>query len=132
MPRAKPVVVDTSAWIEFLIGSPLGQELAGQFPDKGRCVVPTLVQLELYKWLLREADEDKADEVMAYTQECVIVPLDTTIALQAAQMHREHRLATADAIVYATAQAEGASLLTCDAHFADLPGVSYWPKRKTH
>lgn len=132
MPRAKPVVVDTSAWIEFLIGSPLGKELAGQFPNKGHCVVPTLVQLELYRWLLREADEDKADEVMAYTQECVVVPLDTAIALQAVQMHREHRLATADAIVYATAQAHGATLMTCDAHFADLPEVSYWPKRKAH
>jgi len=132
MPRLVRTVVDTSAWIEFLIGSELGQQLARSFPDKTRCIVPTLVQLELYKWLLREVGEDKADEVMAYTQECVVVPLDTAIALQAAQMHREHRLATADAIVYATAQAQEASLLTCDAHFAHLPAVQYWPNIKTH
>lgn len=132
MPHAPRVVVDTSAWIEFLVGSALGQQLARQFPDKRRCVVPTLVQLELYKWLLREVGEDRADEVMAYTQECVVVPLDTPIALQAAMLHREHRLATADAIVYASAQAEGAQLLTCDAHFADLPAVQYWPKGPSH
>ena len=77
------------------------------------------------KWLLREMDEDQADGVLAYTQICQVVPLDTTIALLAAQLHREHKLATADAIVYATAQHRGAQLLTCDAHFAQLPMVIY-------
>ncbi len=51
------------------------------------------------------------------------MPLDTTIALRAAGLHRQHKLATADAIVYATALEHGAELLTCDAHFAGLPGV---------
>ena len=37
-------------------------------------------------------------------------------------------LATADAIVYATAVKHGAELLTCDAHFKDLPGVVLLPK----
>lgn len=32
-------------------------------------------------------------------------------------MHAKYRLATADAIVYATALQHGAELLTCDAHF---------------
>ncbi|MCK9511361.1 MAG: PIN domain-containing protein [Pigmentiphaga sp.] len=43
-------------------------------------------------------------------------------------MHREHKLATADAIVYATARHQGAELLTCDAHFADLPNVALFAK----
>jgi predicted nucleic acid-binding protein len=43
-------------------------------------------------------------------------------------MHRQHKLATADAIVYATAQGHGAELLTCDAHFAMLPAVLYYSK----
>ena len=120
---AAPRVVDTSAWIEWLIGSALGKRLARQFPDKLQCVVPTLVQLELSKWLVRELGEDQADQVIAYTQKCVVVPMDTRIALLAADMHREHKLATADAIVYATARHMDAELLTCDAHFDGLPGV---------
>ena len=40
--------------------------------------------------------------------------LDTAIALLAADLRREHRLATADAIVYATARHQGADLLSCD------------------
>jgi predicted nucleic acid-binding protein len=55
--------------------------------------------------------------------------LDTSIALLAAQLHIEHKLATADAIVYATALNKGAQLLTCDAHFEHLPHVQYWSKK---
>ena len=121
-------VVDTSVWVEWLTGSPLGHKLAKELPDRAECIVPTIVQLELSKWLLREAGEERADQVIAYTQKCLVVPLDTPIALLAAQLHRQHKLATADAIVYATAQAHAAELLTCDAHFAGLPGVLLFKK----
>lgn len=123
-------VVDTSAWIEWLIGSATGKRLARELPERAQCVVPTIVQLELAKWLARELDEDCADQIIAYTQLCVVAPLDTRIALRAADLHRQHKLATADAIVYATAQEHEADLLTCDAHFAKLPGVAYFPKRE--
>jgi predicted nucleic acid-binding protein len=124
-------VVDTSAWVEWLIGSALGKRLRKEMPDKARCLVPTIVQLELSKWLTRERGEAVADQVIAYTQKCRVVPLDTTIALLAADLHREHALATADAIVYATAQQQGAELLTCDAHFEALPGVVFFRKGST-
>ena len=116
-------VVDTSAWIEWLVGSATGKRLAKEIPDKSNCVVPTMVQLELAKWLTREMGEDEADRVIAYTQKCVVVPLDTRLALLAADLQRSHKLATADAIVYATARDRGLPLLTCDAHFEGLPEV---------
>jgi predicted nucleic acid-binding protein len=125
---AMPCVVDTSAWIEWLADTALGRRLGKQFPDKPQCIVPTIVQLELSKWMVREVGEDQADQVIAYTQRCVVVPLDTVIALLAADLHREHKLATADAIVYATARRQGATLLTCDAHFDGLPGVTLFVK----
>lgn len=122
-------VVDTSAWVEWLTGSELGHTLGKQFPEKSRCIVPTIVQLELSKWLVREVGEEQADQVVAYTQKCSVVPLDTAIALLAAELHRAHKLATADAIVYATARHQNAELLTCDAHFEGLPGVVFFPKK---
>lgn len=121
---ATPCVVDTSAWIEWLVGSALGKRLGEQFPDPSHCLVPTIVQLELSKWLVREVGENVADQVIAYTQKCVVVPLDTAIALLAADLHREYRLATADAIVYATARHQNATVLTCDTHFQRLPDVT--------
>ena len=123
-------VVDTSAWAEWLTDSSLGRKLAPEIPDRDEWIVPTIVQLELAKWLWRELGEERADQVLAYTQKCVVVPLDTSIALLAAELHRQHKLATADAIVYATARARGADLLTCDARFEKLPGVLHFAKAR--
>jgi predicted nucleic acid-binding protein len=121
-------VVDTSAWIEWLGASTVGKTIAAEIPAREAWLVPTIVQLELSKWLNREAGEDKADQVTAFTDTCIVVPLDTKIALAAAALCARHRLATADAIVYATALLHDADLLTCDAHFAGLPGVTFFPK----
>jgi len=124
------ILVDTSAWIEWLIGSPTGEKVAGRLPEQADWLVPTMVQLELAKWLTREAGEEKADQVIAFTQVCQVVPLDTELGLAAAEACREHKLATADAIVFATARARGATLLTCDTHFDGLPGVTLIEKIK--
>jgi predicted nucleic acid-binding protein len=124
-------LVDTSAWIEWLIGSPTGEVVAMHLPEQSDWLVPTMVQLELAKWLTREVGEDKSDQVIAFTQLCGIVPLDTEIALAAAEACRLHKLATADSIVFATAQAQDAPLITCDAHFEGLPGVTLIEKPKS-
>ncbi len=118
------VLIDTSAFIEWLIGSTTGEEVEAHLPEQSDWLVPTMVQLELAKWLTREVGEDKADQVIAFTQVCQVVPLDTEIALAAAEACREHKLATADAIIFATAQKHEAQLVTCDAHFDGLPGVT--------
>ncbi len=122
-------VFDTSAWIEKFTGSALGRRLDEELPAPAECVVPTIVQLELAKWLTRERSEDVADIAIAYTLTCVVVPLDTSLALSAADLCKRHKLATADAIVYATALASEAELVTCDAHFQGLPQVAYFAKR---
>lgn len=122
------ILVDTSAWIEWLIGSPIADRISEHLPGQDTWLVPSMVQLELAKWLTREVGEDKADQAIAFTQVCQVVPLYTEIALAAAEACRTHRLATADAVIFATAQAHGAELLTCDAHFEGLPSVLYIPK----
>lgn len=121
-------LVDTSSWIEWLIASPTGQRVALDLPPYEAWLVPTIVQLDLAKWLTRDVGEDKADQVIAFTQMCVLAPLDTRLALSAAEICVQHKLATADAIIYATALEYGAELLTCDAHFKALPGVRYIAK----
>ncbi len=121
-------VVDTSAWIEWLIDTPTGQRLREEIPARAEFVVPTIVQLELAKWMQREAPE-QIDDVLAVTRECVVISLTTDIALRAAELGREHRLPTADSIIYATARAADCQLVTCDAHFEGLPNVIYVAKK---
>lgn len=120
--------VDTSVWIEWLVESDLGRQIGSAIPVPEECIVPTIVQLELAKWLARETSEEEADLFIAYTQTCRVVPLTTPIALAAAELCRRHRLSTADAVVYATSLESRAGLLTCDAHFQGLEGVSCFPK----
>lgn len=121
-------VVDSSAWIEWLAEGRLAPRLEKHLPRADLCVVPTMVQLEVYKWLLRERDERQADAFVAYTRECIVVDLRTSIALHAADICLRHKLPTADAIIYATAHDQGADLLTCDAHFEGFDNVVYLRK----
>lgn len=116
------------AWIEWLVDSSLGRRLTNELPSQEQWLVPTIVQHELAKWLMRSVGEDKADRVLAFTFNCIIVDLDTHIAVMAAELCITHKLATADAIVYATAQAYSADLLTCDRHFEGLPAVCFFSK----
>ena len=106
----------------------VGASLATELPERTSWLVPPMVQLELAKFLTREIGEDKADIVIAFTETCVVADLDTATALSAAELCARYKLATADAIVYATALAFGADVLTCDRHFRDLPNVRFIPK----
>jgi predicted nucleic acid-binding protein len=121
-------VVDTSVWIEWLRDSELGRKVDPEIPAQDAWIVPTIVQYELARWLAREVSEEAAGGAIAFSYECVVTPLDTAAALRAAEVAEAHALAMADAIIYAAAIDAGADLLTCDAHFADLPGVVYFAR----
>lgn len=125
------ILVDTSAWIEIFDGSACGRKLKDRIGAPENCVVPTLVQFELIKWMRRDRGEAVADGVIAYTQTCIVQPLDTQTAIAAADFSASLRLSTGDAIIYATSRLVGAELLTCDAHFEGLPGVIYVQNKPT-
>lgn len=121
-------VVDTSAWIEWLTDSPTGVLLEPFWPVRDDLVVPTLVQFELVKWITREVSEEASDRLVAYTQTCHVVALDTRIALRAAELGQTRKLAMADAIIYATALELGGDCVTCDRQFEGLEQVIFVPK----
>lgn len=97
-------LVDTSAWIEWLIGSPTVRRIEALLPPKDEWLVPTIVQLELAKWLHREKGEDIADKVVAFATQGVVANLDFHLALAAAEACLTFHLAIADAIIFATAR----------------------------
>jgi predicted nucleic acid-binding protein len=121
-------VVDTSAWIEWIVGSTVGETLAPKLPTNDQWVVPTIVQYELSRWLTREMSDAAAARAIAFSTELVVAPLTTDIATKAAAYAKVHGLGTADAIIFATANDARADLLTCDAHLAKLPRVVYIAK----
>ena len=122
------ILVDTCGWIEFAADGPLAETFAPYFHDLSLIVVPTVVQFEFFKWIKRERDEPFALELIGLTENACVVPLSTSIALLAADLASQHRLAMADAIIYATARQEDVLLASCDQHFSGLPGVRYVEK----
>lgn len=123
------VLVDTCGWIEWLTSGSMAKRYEPLLSQTGDLLVPTLVQYELYKWVCRERDESTALEIIGVTEQGTVVPLDTSLALQAADLATAHQLAMADAIIYATARQHGAELVTSDGHFQKLPGVTYFSKK---
>ena len=121
-------LLDTSSWMETLVKSELGQRLQREILPSETCIVPTLVQFELYKWLARKTSAEDAERVIAFTMTCAVVGLDPAIAIRAAEESLTHSLHTSDAIIYATALATDATLITCDAHFEGLSQVAYFKK----
>lgn len=121
-------VVDTSIWIEILSGSDLGLQHKPLLLVPKDIIVPTVVQYEIYKWLAREQTVEDANRILIFTGDCQVVELTTAIAIFAAELSATHKLHSTDAIIYATAQMHDVEVLSCDAHFKDLPQVNYVSK----
>ena len=123
-------VVDSSAWIEYFTDGPLASRFEPYLSDSAEVVTPTIVLYEVYKLIRRERDEEAGLVAVAAIERTRLAPLTEAVALTAADLSLEYRLAMADAIVYATARLEGAEVVTADEDFRGLPGVIYHGKKK--
>ncbi len=121
-------LVDSSGWLEFFIGGPLAGAYADHLTDLSQIITPTIVLYEVYRKIKRERSEEDALIAAAQIHRTRLIPLDEMIALTAADIGIEHGLAMADAIVFATARTQKAELITSDADFKLLPGVTYLRK----
>ncbi len=84
---------------------------------------------EVFKRLLSDLDEEAALLAVAWMSQGQEVVLDRRIALEAAQIARERRLAMANSLILATARLYDAILWTQDAHFKGMEGVNYIEKQ---
>ena len=123
------ILVDSSGWIEFFTGGANAGKYGSYLEKASQVVTPTIVLYEVYKIVKRERTEEEALLAVAQIQKTRLVPLSESLALAAADMSLELRLAMADSIVYATARAENAELVTSDKDLRALHGVTYLPKR---
>lgn len=121
-------LVDTCGWIEWLTNGKLASVFEPYLKYPEQLIIPTLVQYELYKWICREKNVTLALEIIGITENGFVIPLDTSLALYAADVSKEYELAMADAVVYATARSNDVLLITADKHFQYLPCVKFFEK----
>jgi predicted nucleic acid-binding protein len=119
------IVVDSSGWVEVIADGPLADRFEAHLMSGTPVLVPTIVIYEVYKIMRRERSETDALAAVTPLRRQRVIPLGDRLALEAADVSTRCGLPMADAIVYATAQAHEATLVTCDRHFAGLPGVEY-------
>lgn len=122
------IIVDSCGWLEWFTDGELADHYRDYLANPDRILLPAIVLYEVYKVLKRAAGEEKALLAAGYMQTAKVVPFDDTLALAAADIALQERLAMADAIILATAQAHGCQIITSDADLKGRPNVTYIPK----
>ena len=121
-------LVDSSCWLEFFAGSAVGELVSEPIENTRQLIVPAIVIYEVFKKLLVEVGEDNAIMALAHMKQGKVVDLDASIAIQAARIGIENKLALADSIIYATASQYDCLLWTQDKHFEKMAHVRYFSK----
>jgi predicted nucleic acid-binding protein len=121
-------VIDSSGWLEYFTDGPNTDHFKPVIEDEQNLIIPTICLYEVFKVTLARAGEDEALRVAGLMSFGMVVELGKEIALAAAQVSIDFKLAMADSIIYATAQRYNATLWTQDEHFKDMPGVQYTEK----
>ncbi len=122
-------VVDSSAWLEYFADGPNAGFFAPAIEATDELVVPSICLLEVFKRVCQQRGEGPALQVVAVMQQGRVVDLDSALALIAAKIGTDTKLALADSIVLATTRQTESTLWTQDADFEGLPDVRFRAKR---
>lgn len=116
------VTFDSNVWIEYFAGTEKGQNARKIIKGTEQINTATLSIIEIKTKYEREKQEYRARLDFIYSRSKVI-PLDKDIAETAASIRLKYKLATADAIIYATALSERTKLISEDPDFKNVPNV---------
>ncbi len=122
-------VVDSSGWLEYLTDGVNADFFAAPIQEADSLVTPTICLYEVFKRVLTEFGEARALNAAGSMVVGNVIDLDRQIAIEAALLSTELKLAMADSIILASARAYKATLWTQDAHFKGLEGVQYIEKK---
>ena len=122
-------VVDSSGWVEYFVKGPTAGLFIPAVQDLENLLVPSICIYEVFKRLAVDMGDENALQAVGIMSLGRIVDLDRKIAIDAAQISLDLKLAMADSIILAISQEHDATLWTQDAHFKDIEGVKYVEKR---
>ena len=116
------MILDSSVILQVLLGQPLAHPCREKI-DFSKAMIPTLCIFEVYRKLRTKLTEEEALSAMSAFHKVEKIELTEAVALTAADLSVEYKLAMADAIVLAHAQIKRVPLLTLDNDFSSIPGV---------
>ncbi|MCX6654199.1 MAG: type II toxin-antitoxin system VapC family toxin [Candidatus Bathyarchaeota archaeon] len=121
------ISIDSYGWIERLTNGPKA-ELYNAVIEKSapnEIVTSAIVLYEVYKKIKQTVEEQSALEAVAAIGQTLVVSVDQSLSLEAADYSLLLGLHIADAVVYATARHYGAELYTSDEDLKGVKGVVY-------
>ena len=121
-------VVDSSGWIEYFTGGAGADFFSKPIEAVDELIVPSICFYEVFRQVLRERGEEAAEMAVAQMRSGTVVELTMDIAISAATIGHQRKLAMADSVILATTLAHGATLWTQDADFREVDGVRYRAK----
>ena len=121
-------VVDSSGWLEYFSDGENASFFAPAIEDTERLIVPVICLYEVFKRLMAQRGENTALVSIGDMHHGQVAELTAPIALQAAKISTESKMAMADSIILATARAYEATLWTQGADFAGIDNVKYIEK----
>jgi len=119
-------VIDASAWLEYLFGTPKGVRIK-PIIEREDIATSVIAIAEVADKLAR--DNKRFDVMLQFIQRRArIIELSVVLALNAAQLKKGARkkrdkFSMADGVHLATAQQEGAVLVTADTDFSGIENV---------
>ena len=124
-------VVDSSGWMEYLQDTPRADLFAAAIEDRNHLLVPTIALFEVHRVLSRSLDAALVNRCLDVMRLGRVLDLTDARAVAAAQIAARHKLAMADAAMYAIAREFDATFWTQDVDYQGLDGVRYQPKPGT-
>lgn len=122
-------LVDSSGWLEYLADGQNADFFASAIEDSENLLVPVICLYEVFKRLAQLRDISTAQRSIGDMLNGQVIPVDQSLALSAANVSLNLKLAMADSLILATARAYSATLWTQDEHFKNLPGVKFIEKK---
>lgn len=121
-----PICLDSSGWIEIAHDGANAAKFSQALTNPEALILSTISLYEIAKYTVRVADEAAAVALLDFLHQYQVIPVSSEIATLASRLGARHKLAMADALIYATATQQNATLWTQDDDFKDLPHVKYF------
>ncbi len=122
-------VVDSSGWLEYFAQGENADFFSAAIQDTDNLLVPTIAIYEVSKRMLIQQGEEAALLAVGIMGLGKTIDLTQEIALNAAKLSSDLKIAMADSIILATARAHDAILWTQDVDFEGVEGVKYIGKK---
>ncbi len=123
------IIVDSCGWLEWFTDGKLADQYKEYLADQDNILMPAIILYEVYKILKREVGEEKALLAAGYMKNSVVIPFDDTLALVAADIAIQEKLAMADAIIVAISRVHNCRIISSDADLREQSNVYYISKR---